>query len=413
MFVEYLEIVGIAILIGFLSGKFIGNYKVGGYKIPAVAGYVIIGVILGQSVLNVFQKPMLDKLGVISDLALGFIAFKIGGELKWSNLKKLSKSLFPIVILESFGAMILVTLSVQLLFHQWPLSLILGAISAATAPAATVAVIQEARAKGDFTNTLLAVVAIDDAIALIVYGFASAVSKALISAEEVFSIKAVIEMSLFEIGGAIFVGIFSGFLLGPWLKKMNSRESVFSIIIGTIFIIIGISNHFHLSSLLANMAFGVIVTNVAPVSSKKVFDQVSIMTPPLFIAFFVIAGAHLRIDLIPSIGVIGIIYLVSRTIGKIGGSSFGAFIVNAPKDVKKYIGFGLLSQVGIAIGLSLVVTKEFSHLGEAGRILSLNVINILLATTFITEIVGPILTKYALVKSGDASKLEKDEEDTI
>ncbi len=405
--VDSLEIVGIAILIGFLTGKFIGNYKIGGYKIPAVAGYVIIGVVFGQSVFNVFQKPMLDKLGVISELAVGFIAFKIGGELKWGNLKKLSKSLFPIVILESLGAMVLVTASVQLLFHQWSLSLILGAISAATAPAATVAVIQESRAKGNFTNTLLAVVAIDDAIALIVYGIASAISKALLSSNEVFSITSIMEGSLFEIGGAFLVGISAGFLLGPWVKKMRSRDAIFSVMTGTVLLIIGLANHFHLSSLLANMTFGVIVTNIAPISSKKVFEQVSMVTPPLFIAFFVIAGAHLRIDLLPSLGLVGLVYLLARMIGKISGASLGASMVNAPDDVKKYIGFGLLSQVGIAIGLSLVVAKEFSPLGDAGRELAIKVINILLATTVITEIIGPVLTKYALVKSGDAGKLKK------
>jgi len=405
--VDSLEIVGIAILIGFLTGKFISNYKIGEYKMPAVAGYVIIGIVSGQSVFNIFQKPMLDKLGVISDLALGFIAFKIGGELKWSNLKKLSRSLFPIVILESLGAMILVTASVQLLFHQWSLSLVLGAISAATAPAATVAVIQESKATGNFTNTLLAVVAIDDAIALILYGIASAISKALLTTGEVFSIKSILGYSLFEIGVAFLVGISAGFLLGPWLKKMSSRDSIFSIMMGTVLVIIGISNHFHLSLLLANMTFGIIVTNIAPISSKKVFEQVSIIMPPLFIAFFVIAGAHLRIDLLPSLGFLGLVYFLARMVGKISGASLGAFMVNAPHDVRKYIGFGLLSQVGIAIGLSLVVAKEFSPLGESGKELAINIINILLATTVLTEIIGPVLTKYALVKSGDAGRLKK------
>ncbi len=396
-----LAIVGVAILFGFLMGKIVGRFR-----IPAVAGYVIIGIVLGQSILNVFNKEMLGRLMLVSDLALGFIAFTIGGELKWGNIKKIGRSVFPVVILESLGAMVLVTLSIQMIFHNWPMSLLLGAISAATAPAATVVVIQETRSRGFFTSTLMAVVAIDDAIALIVYGFASAVSKAMLSAKDKFSVEAIIGMSVIEIVGAFALGIIAGLILGPWLKKITSRSAIFSLAIGMILFIIGICEQFHLSALLANMAFGVVLTNIVPISSRKLFEMVNMLTPPIFIAFFVIGGAHLRIDLLPSLGIIGMVYLLARIIGKISGASFGAYIVNAPEAVKKYIGFGLLSQVGIAIGLSLIVAKEFSILGEAGSSLAITVINILLATTVVTEIIGPILTKYALFKSGDAGKLK-------
>ncbi len=398
---DLLEIVGFAILMGFLGGRVVNKFK-----IPAVAGYVIIGIVLGQSVINLFHKEVLDKLGMISDLALGFIALKIGGELKWGHLKRIGPTVFPIVILESLGAMILVTTMIQLLFHQWHLSLILGSISAATAPAATVVVIQESKAKGNFTSTLLAIVAIDDALALIIYGFASAIAKALISTNEVFSIAGVLEMSLTEIGGAILLGSLAGFILTPWLKKMASKEAIFSVTVGMALFITGVSNHFHFSSLLSNMVFGIVLTNTAPISSRKIFNAVDILTPPIFIAFFVIGGAHLRVDLLPSLGLLGFVYLITRIIGKIGGASAGAHLAKAPEAVKKYIGYGLLSQVGIAIGLSLVVAKEFSPLGPEGKAVALNVINILLATTIVTEIIGPILTKYALVKSGDAGRMK-------
>lgn len=401
---DEIGVVGVSILMGYLVGKLIGSFNVGNFKIPAVAGYVIIGIIFGQSVMNLFSHEMLDKLGIVSDIALGLIAVTIGGELKWDHLKKLSKSLFPIVLLEAFGAMILVTTALQLIFHNWPLSLVLGSISAATAPAATVAVIQESRASGAFTSTLLALVAIDDAIALILYGLASAVAKALLAPTHALSFSHVFIMSATEIGGAFIMGIFGGLAIGPWLKRIYSPDAQFSLTVGMMFLIISLSSQYHFSALLANMTFGVVLTNIAPFTSKRVFERISMMTLPVFTAFFVIGGAHLRADLLPSLGIMGLIYLLARMGGKITGASLGAVAVNAPTVVKKYIGFGLLSQVGVAIGLSLVVAKEFTPLGEEGKSLAVTIINILLATTVVTEIVGPMLTRYALLKAGETDK---------
>lgn len=402
---DEIGVVGVSILMGYLFGKLIGSFNIGNFKIPAVAGYVIIGIIFGQSVMNIFTREMLDKLGIVSDIALGLIAITIGGELKWDHLKKLSKSLFPIVLLESFGAMILVTTSLQLFFGNWPLSLVLGSISAATAPAATVAVIQESRAAGTFTSTLLALVAVDDAIALILYGLASAVAKAMLSTAHVISFSHVFIASATEIGGAFVMGIAGGLAIGPWLKRIHFPEVQFSLTVGMMFLIISLSNQYHFSALLANMAFGVMLTNIAPFTSKRVFERIAMMSLPVFTAFFVIGGAHLRVDLLPSLGFMGAVYLIARMSGKLGGASLGAVAVNAPPVVKKYIGFGLLSQVGVAIGLSLVVAKEFTPLGEEGKELAVTIINILLATTVITEIIGPMLTRYALVKAGESDKL--------
>ena len=401
---DEIGVVGISILMGYLVGKLVGTFHFRNFKIPAVAGYVIIGIIFGQSVMNLFTQKMLGNLGIVSDIALGLIAITIGGELKWDHLKKLSKSLFPIVLLEAFGAMILVTISLQLLFHKWAFSLVMGAISAATAPAATMAVIQESRASGTFTSILLALVAVDDAIALILYGLASAVSKALLSTTHVISFSTVFIMSVTEIGGAFGMGIIGGLALGPWLKRIYSSDAQFSLTMGMMFLIISLSNQYHFSALLANMTFGVVITNIAPFTSKRVFERISMMTLPVFTAFFVIGGAHLRIDLIPSLGAMGLVYLLARIVGKVGGASLGAITVKAPTIVKKYIGFGLLSQVGVAIGLSLVVAKEFTPLGEEGKMLAVTIINILLATTVITEIIGPMLTRYALLKAGETDK---------
>jgi Kef-type K+ transport system membrane component KefB len=397
---DTLEVVGIAILIGYLFGKIFNRFK-----IPAVAGYVLIGIILGQSVLNIFHDDMLKQVGVISDIALSLIAFIIGSELRWSSLKTLSRQVFVIVIFEALGAFALVTFAIQSYYHYWPLSLVLGAIASATAPAATVMVIRELRASGNFTKTLLAIVAIDDAIALIIYGFASALARMMLQHNKFFSIKAIIKTSSMEIFGAILIGLLMGFVIAFIIRRIANKENIYIITLGALFIITGLADQLKISALLANMTFGVFLTNVSPIASKKVFNMIDVLSPPILIAFFVTAGAHLKINLLANIWLLALIYLIARIIGKLSGAYLGGIFSGAEEKVRKYMGFGLLSQVGVAIGLALVVNREFYNLAAEGRNLAIIVVNILLGTTIVTEIIGPLFTKYALLKAGEVKKI--------
>jgi Kef-type K+ transport system membrane component KefB len=394
-----LEILGMAILAGFIAGRFIVKIK-----IPAVAGYVLIGVILGSSVLDIFHESMLDQVGMISDIALGFIAFIIGGELRWQQIKQLGKPVAFIVVLETFFTFILVTTLIQYFFHNLSLALILGAISAATAPAATVMVVRELRADGLFTKTLLAVVALDDALALTIYGFASSSAKVMLSKNTVFSFYKIIANATLEIGGAILLGILAGLLISPAIRRFHRRENILVVTMGTLFVITGLANQLHISALLTNMAFGVFVTNFCPISSRKVFAAIKDIVPTLFIAFFVTAGAHLHFELISAIWPLCIIYITARMLGKISGATLGAVLSQAQSKIKKYIGFGLLSQVGVAIGLALIVSREFMPLGPEGKYIAKITINLILATTLFTEVVGPILTRFALIKAKETNK---------
>lgn len=397
-----LEVVGIAILAGYFSGKLFNRFKV-----PAVAGYVLIGIILGQSGLNIFRDEMLTAVGLVSDIALAIIAFIIGSELKFSQLKKFGKQVFFIVVLESLAAFALVTFVVQYFFHYWPLALLLGAISAATAPAATVMVIREMRASGLFTRTLLVVVAIDDAIALMIYGFASAIARSMLNHSAVFSIKNLFLNSFVEIGGAVLLGILFGTFTVLTLRKLNRLENIYVVTAGVLFIITGIADQFGVSALLANMSFGIYVANFSPIAGRKAFEFLDSVAPPIFIAFFVTAGAHLRIKLLLSVLPLAMVYLLARIIGKVLGGYTGALISGAEPKVRKYIGFGLISQVGVAIGLALVVTREFYPLAAEGKYLANVVINVLLGTTIITEIIGPIMTRTALIRTGEAMVKDK------
>ncbi len=363
---------------------------------------MITGVFLGESVFNIFNHQILEDVSVVNSIALGLIALVIGGELRWSNIKQLGKSVFVITLGEALGAFILVTAAMQLIFNDWPMSLLLGSISAATAPAATVLVINEMKASGKFTKTLLAIVAIDDALALLIFGICSTFSASLISGMELFSIKAVVMTSGFQIFGSIGLGLFGGLIVTPIVRRFRTSENNFILVIGVLFLLIGITEHFQISELLTCMMFGVVLVNFCPIASKKIFKTLSKITAPLYIAFFVTAGAHLRIDLISEIWLLGLVYAVCRLIGKVFGANLGARASNAPKMVQKYIGFGLISQVGVAIGLALIVSTKFSVLGEEGARISSLVINVLLTTTLFTEIAGPLMTRYALIKSGEA-----------
>ncbi len=400
-----LEIMGISILGGFAGGKLMERLK-----IPAVAGYVIVGVLLGGSVSGVFDAEALSGMGLVGELALGIIAFSIGGELEWRTVRQLARSLFPIVILEAGGAMLAVALGVWLWTGDIALALILGAISSATAPAATVLVIRELRAAGPLTSTLMAVVGIDDAIALTLYAIAAAAAKGILASSAPLSIAGVLMVSGAEIGSSLLLGAVGGLVVGPLLARLPSLEGKLTLTIGVLVAIAGIADQLAISPLLANMAFGAVLVNVAPLSAKALVEQISTMGAPILIGFFVIAGAHLRLDLLPSLGLLGLIYLLARMLGKVGGASLGAWLSKASPKVRQNIGFGLLSQVGVAIGLSLVVANEFTGFGEKGRTLALTVINVLLATTVVTEIVGPVLTRRALLRAGEADGLDKTEE---
>lgn len=382
---------GLAIIIGIIFGKAINKLK-----IPAVAGYIVAGLIIGISGFNIVDENLINELGFLSDFALGIIAFNIGSELKYSVIKKLGKSIFIIALCEALGAFVLVT-SIMLILNQGVgISLILGAIASATAPAATVMVLKEYKSKGPLTSTLLGVVAIDDAISLMIFSIASAIAKVFIK-HETITISKVFIHPISEIIISIIVGGLFGILLSYLLKISRNDSELLSFIVGTIILLMGVANKFDLSPLLSAMSLGIMVANTCR-KQRRVFSTIESFSPPIIATFFILAGSRLNVALIPHIGLVGILYLVFRILGKILGASLGGYLSNAQTQVKRYIGLGLLSQVGVAVGLAIIVSKEF-----AGTNLGNIVITILLSTTILTEIIGPIATKNAIIKAKESN----------
>lgn len=382
-----LTYLAICLFAGLLGGKLVKPLK-----LPSVTGYLLIGILIGPYVLNLIPAEAAEGLGIISEMALGFIAFSIGAEFKLDYLKKMGKAPIVIAIFESLMAVVLVDLVLILSGQSVPFSLCLGAIAAATAPAATLMVVRQYKAKGPVTQTLLPVVAIDDATALMFFGISVAVAKSIEVSGDM-NILAVLAEPLIEIVGALIFGAALGFGLSLLMKWFHSQGNRLAIAIGMVFLCVGIADMLGLSSLLSCMAMSAMFVNLSNVSDK-VFSTVDQMTQPLFMLFFLLSGLDLNIQIVPTVGVVGVIYVIFRVIGKMLGTGIGAKISRAEAVVQKYLGLTLIPQAGVAIGLSGVAMDVVPEHGPEIRA-------IILCATVIYEITGPVITKLALTKAGE------------
>ncbi|MCD6583328.1 MAG: cation:proton antiporter [Candidatus Omnitrophica bacterium] len=395
---DVLFFVGLALLVGFLGSKV--SHRI---KFPAVVGYLIGGLILGPSFLNIFNLNLLNNLGVFNDIALALVAFVIGSELHLSTLKKMGRSIITIIFSESFGAFLLVGLGVYLLTGKLYIALIFGAMAPASAPAGTAVVLQEYKAKGPLTNALYAVVGLDDGLAIIIYAFAASLAKISLTGQS-FSLLGLLGGPFVEIVGAISLGGIAGVTFGYLAKRLRKEAELLTVSLGVIFIVTGVAKYFHFSLILTNLVLGMFFSNIFLFLSRRTVDALNRISVPIYVIFFVIAGAHLQLRLLSAMGILGVVYIVCRTLGLVGGSFLGATISRAESVIRKYLGLGILSQAGVAIGLAILVTREFSSLGEVGKNLSLLVINTIAATTIIFEILGPIGTKIAITKAGEVRR---------
>jgi len=377
----------IAMLLALLSSKLMRKIK-----LPNVTGYLIIGLLAGPYCLKILSKDVIDQLSIIPDIALGFIAFSIGAEFKLSYLEQVGKAPVIIAFTEGFGATLAVDLILIALGNDVSFSIVLGSIAAATAPAATLMVVRQYKAKGPVTDMLLPVVAIDDAVAIIAFGLSVAIAKAINSTESV-SLAATILDPVLEILGALLFGALLGVILKFLTKWFTGRGNRLSAAIAMILVCIGVSNMLGLSPLMACMAMSAIFVNLSSVSDK-VFEQVDRFTPPVFMLFFFVSGADLNINILPSVGVIGLLYVIFRVVGKVAGAALGAKISNVEAVVKKYLGYTLIPQAGVAIGLTSVAMEVVPEYGTKIR-------TIVLCGTVIYELIGPVVTKLALKKAGE------------
>ena len=376
--------------------------------IPNVTAYLVAGLAVRYFMLLI-KSDSFEGLEVITSVALGFIAFSIGSSFKLKHIRHIGKSVVVITIFQAVATVVLVDLALVVLhiFDQISLSeaLCLGAIATATAPAATLMIVRQYKARGIVTDTLLPVVAFDDAIGLIIFAISLAVAKVLAVPNAKLTVMDVLVMPLLEIILSLGFGSILGVILSYTAKIFKSRSNRISLCVMCVFAGVGLCSvipGLPLSDLLTCMAIGVIYANMNK-ESGQVFDTMDRWTAPLFLLFFIISGAELDLSIIPMVGVIGIVYLVSRSTGKYFGAYLGAKVVGADNNVKKYLGLTLLPQAGVAIGMAQKVanTPELVAAGFASK-----VVTVTLCATLVYELLGPIIAKWALVKAGEI-KLEK------
>jgi len=429
-----LLLVGLAILVGFYMGM--GAKKI---RLPSLIGFMALGVLLGPSLFDFFSEEAshassLHHFSFITEVALGFVAFTIGAELSIASLRKLGNGIISIIFAESFTAFFLVTGVIYLLTKNWPVSLLFGSLAPASAPAGTVAVIQEYKAKGSLTKALYAVVGFDDGLAIIIFGFAAALAKILllnklgVNESGSDSILHMMAEPMFEIVGSVVVGTILGFLFCQIVRRLQQGRDMLIVAFGVVLVGCGVAAHFHLSLILTNMVIGFVLVNTRRRSLvNKVMAPLHEIMPLLFLLFFCLAGAHLKISELPKLGFIGIVYIAGRSAGLILGARIGSTIGHVEDKIKKYIGLGILSQAGVAIGLSLIIRQDYARLAAEPNVvaavsryalehpnisamlydpvaIATALITTITATCIVFEVVGPILTKVALQKAGEIGK---------
>ena len=376
----------VILLSGLLCGRLAGRLR-----LPNVTGYLLAGLLLGPYALGFLQEGFVSRLDFISEMALAFIAFSIGGEFKASYFRRVGVTPIVIAAFEGLGAVALVVAALLASGQDLPFSLVLGAIASATAPAATVMVIKQYRAKGPLTSTLLSVVALDDAVALIAFGFSVALAKSLTGAGS--SVLAALGEPFLEVGLSLALGAALGAAFLIPLRFFKKDSNRLCIAVAFIFLGTALADLLSASALLTNMVMGAALVNLCK-TAPDIFRIADAVTPPIFMMFFVVSGAELNLSVLPTVGAAGVIYIVMRVAGKWLGATLGAAVMHADPVIKKYLGPTLIPQAGVAIGLTLVAQDVVPEYAPAIRA-------IVLCGTLIYEIFGPMAAKLCLTRAGE------------
>ena len=389
-------------------------------KLPAVTAYLVAGILVGPYVLGAFGVSGLgftsmadvESYSILCDVALGFIAFSIGNEFRLSQLKKIGKQATVIGILQAVVTTLLVDIAL-IIFHlaapdilSLPAAITLGAIASATAPAATLMVVKQYKAKGPVTDILLPVVALDDAVGLMLFAVSFGVARAM--QKGAIDIISVVVEPILEIVLSLALGAAMGFIFNFCERFFHSRSKRLSMSITFVFLTIAFSMmkfeiggiHIGFSSLLVCMMLGTVFCNICDFS-EELMERVDRWTAPLFVLFFVLSGAELELSVFTNFAIIlvGIVYILSRSIGKYSGAFVSAKLTKCDDNIVKYLGITLLPQAGVALGMAM----KAGELGADGAIVA----NITLFAVLVYELVGPLLTKIALTKAGDINPEER------
>ena len=384
-------------------------------QLPAVTAYLVAGILVGPFLLGRIGVPGLgfnsmedlESLGILCDLALGFIAFAIGNEFRLSQLKKIGKQATVIGIFQAlFTTLVVDVVLISVHFIRpdilpLPSAIILGAVATATAPAATLMVVRQYKAKGPVTDVLLPVVALDDAVGLVIFASSFGVAKAIDTGA--VDVVSMVVNPLLEVILSLALGALMGVVFTVCERHFHSRSKRMAVSVTFVMMTVAVSLldfhigpvHIAFSSLLACMMLGTVFCNICDFS-EELMERADRWTAPLLVLFFVISGAELDLSVFASIGfvIVGLIYILARSLGKYFGAGLSARLVKSDPNITKYLGITLLPQAGVALGMA---SQAVAFGGEAGNVVR----TITLFAVLVYEIVGPFLTKIALTKAGD------------
>ncbi|MDP8213392.1 MAG: cation:proton antiporter [Candidatus Zapsychrus exili] len=402
-----LFLLGLTVLTGTLCGKLTQRFK-----IPQVTGYIVAGLILGQSGFKLWTPDLIDTLSPLTNLVLGMIGFMLGAELKLDLFKSRGKSIYSILFAQGISTFLFVAFAIYLVTGKLYLAILLGAIATATDPAATSDVLWESKSRGPMTSSLLAIVALDDMLALVIYAFAVIFAKMLISQGH-FSFGHLAHV-FYELGLSGFVGIIGGTCFYALKRFAKNKTRTLPYSLGILTVIVGVATYLKIDLILATMISGVTLANIGSQESKDIFESIKKFSVPIFIIFFALVGARLDAQMILKTGgaLILVVYVLSRAFGKVGGSFLGGIIGGAKKEVTKYLGFGLFSQAGVAIGMAISISHNLSHVSDEAGQIGLTIVNIAVATTFLFQLIGPYCVRVAASKAGEVGR-DVTEEDII
>lgn len=367
-------------------------------KVPIIIGYIITGAIFGPSILHYVSNTDITKLGFINIVTLSLIGFNIGSELRLKELRSMGKAIIIIVIFEATAAFLITMIATSIVLKSLPMGIIYGALASATAPAGTVDVIRQYKAKGEVTSTLYAVMGLDDIYALILYSLAIPLAGIMLGSHQVSVSVALVE-AVKDIGMEVVFGAAIGFLLVRFGRYIHDQALFLIYSLGSLFIMCSLAQAFDISPILLTMSAAIVMTNSNGIITRKFTHALTQWSPPVYLMFFALLGTKLDFGMIKTYALLIIVYIVFRSLGKFSGAYSGAKIAKASDNIKQNLGFTLLSQAGVAIGLTLGAAKILTSLNlnrEASQIIS-----VMTASTFLIMLIGPILVKYGLKRANE------------
>ena len=373
-------------------------------RIPEVTGYLVAGMLVGPSVLGWVTHENLQALHVFSEVGLGLILFSIGAVFELSRMRAIGRRLVTLTFAESALAAVLVAVGMLLVGQPWQVALLLGAIAVETGAASTLMVIRENNSSGPFTEALTGVIGLNNIFALVAFALAAAALDltGLVAGGgvSVMGVARAIFPLVWQLVGSAALGFLVGLLLASWASQVVESGEVLILLVGCVLLTVGVATVLDLSPLVASLAVGATMANLSR-KSRALFEALSRTDPPLYVIFFVLAGADLNLALLPALGVLGIVYVVGRAAGKLLGARYAARRERFPDTVQRLLGFSILAQAGLAVGLVLVTRERFPELAPT-------VTTVVLGAVVVFEIAGPLSARLALDRSGESRPQDED-----